>query len=86
MVRISRTYKETVRPSFVEAEKLDPSEERTVPEPRGETVKASNQAGTPQAQSEEETKVLYNDDLGNEIPRDEGVPMPATPPDLSSID
>ena len=66
MARTARTHKETVRPDFTEAERPEPSEERTVSEAGEGGAEASHQVGTPQGQSEEtevEAEVLYNDDL-----------------------
>lgn len=89
MARTARTHKETVRLNFTEAERPDPSEERTVSEAGEGGTEASHQVGTPLGQSEEievEAEVLYNDDFGNEVPRNEGVKEPATPPNLAAID
>ena len=89
MARIARTHRETVRPNFSETDRPDRSEKRTASESREEDAGASHQIGALQERGEEtevETEVLYKDDLGNEVPRDEGVQEPAPPPDLSALD
>ena len=71
MARVARTHKKTVKPNFEEAEMPDPFEEA----PRG----LSTTEGTLAHQEEEraevsheaedvDSKVLYNDDLGSEVP------------------
>ena len=95
MARTAHTHKETVRPSFAEAERPDPTQEKGASSnsregissnPGVEATEVAHEAGTSQALSPEESEVLYNDELGTELPHDEGVLEPATPPDLSTID
>ena len=99
MARTARTHKETVRPDFTEAERPDPSEERTASDAeeggaeasylaRGGGAETSRRTESPEEQAEEievEPEVLYNDDLGNEVPRDEGVQEPSTPPNVATL-
>ena len=88
MARTARTHKETVRPDFTEAERPDPSEDRTASDVREGSVEASHRAGPSEGQHEEievEAEILYNDDLGNEVPRDEGVQESSFPPNLSTL-
>ena len=82
MARIAHTHKKTVRPNFEEAESSNPSEEveDTFANLGGERAEISPEA------EETESEVLYNDDLGSEISRDEGVLEPAAPLDLTRID
>ena len=78
-----------MRPDFTEAERPDPSEERTASDVGEGDAEASHRAGTSAGQHEEievEAEILYNDDLGNEVPRDEGVQEPSSPPNVATLD
>ena len=97
MARTARTHKETVRPDFTETGRPDPSEEMTAS--GGGDAEASHRADGVGAETsrradevEEQSEgievvpeVLYNDDLGTEVPRDEGVQEPSTPPNVTTL-
>ena len=87
MARTARTHKETVRPDFTEAERPQPAEEdgswSSSPEGAGEEDEGDVPAPDP---SETDSEVVYDDTFEVEVPREEGVLEPATPPDLSTVD
>ena len=88
MIRIARTHKEMVRPNYDTAERPDliEEEENASSTPGKEAAEASVGNEASQDQSQEGSEVLYNNKLGSEMPQDEGVQEPATPPDLLIVD
>ena len=88
MARVAHTHKETVRPNFTEAERPDPSEEEHTVGTGDGGEEVSHRAETLEEQADEievDPEVLYNDDLGNEVPKDEGVQEPSTPPNVATM-
>ena len=87
MARVARTHKETVRPDFTAAERPDPAEEEdsssSSPEEAAEEIGGDVPSPDP---SETDSEVVYDDTFEVEVPREEGVLEPATPPDLSTVD
>ena len=71
-----------------EAKRPGPSEVRTAADAGEGGAEASHRAEAMEEEAEEievDPEVLYNDDLENEVSRDEGVQEPSTPPNVATM-
>ena len=96
MAKIAKTHKETVTPSYQTEVRPDPeevttssSEGSTPSSEEGSTEVRADETGSELESSEMSeggSEVVYNEELGVELPRDEGVEEPVAPMDAANID
>ena len=93
MARVAKIHKETVKPTYQPEEEPSISEEGSsniseegTSSSSGEETAETSQADESSEASQGDSEILYNNDFGIEIPRDEGVLEPVAPRDLSAID
>ena len=97
MAKTAKTPKETVKPCYQAEERPDPSAETTSPSSEGSPSRAAEETAeketaetAPESESSEVSEggseVVYNSDLGTEVPHDEGVLEPVAPKDVAKID
>ena len=89
MDRLAPTHKEITKPNFEEVEKLDRLKENTTS--KEETTSSWEETSGESEETEsskffEDSKALYNDYFGINVPHDDGVVVFQTPPNFVAID